>query len=281
APATISITVNGTNDAPVADGQSVTTDEDEDVTFTLTGSDVESSALTFGIVTDPAEGTLSGFNSTTGEVTYTPNANFNGADSFTFVVNDGTDNSTAAIVSITVNPVAEQDEDDDEDGDRHRSSGGGGGGDRVVIINSNSQQQNGGSSSSSCATGTLPNSHFQENPLDRIVVCNPSFLDQFGIGISQTGIDQQVSITGTLSNRQQIAQDYAFIVQITGKDGGAVVFIGWQNGNIESGNTADISLSWTPEEAGDYMVRIFVWDKLQPPAQPLSTVTTMNIEVTG
>ncbi|HEX7033946.1 MAG TPA: Ig-like domain-containing protein, partial [Nitrososphaera sp.] len=267
APATISITVNGTNDAPVADGQSVTTDEDEDVTFTLTGSDVESSALTFSIVTDPAEGTLSGFNSTTGEVTYTPDANFNGADSFTFVVNDGTDNSTAATVSITVNPVAEQDD------DRHRSSGGGGGGNRVVIINNNNQQQSDGSS-----VATFPESYFTDNPLYRIGVSNSSLLDAFGVSIDVATVGQHVSVTGTLSNHQQVAQDYAFIVQITDEDG-AVVFIGWQNGNIESGNTADVSLLWTPEAAGDYIVRIFVWDRLQPPAQPLSEVTAMNIEV--
>ena len=50
----------------------------------------------------PAHGTLSG---TAPNLTYTPAANYNGADSFTFKVNDGTVDSAAATVSITVTAV--------------------------------------------------------------------------------------------------------------------------------------------------------------------------------
>ena len=46
--------------------------------------------MTFSIATNPTHGTLSGFNPATGEVTYTPAANYAGPDSFTFTVNDGT-----------------------------------------------------------------------------------------------------------------------------------------------------------------------------------------------
>ena len=38
-------------------------------------------------------------------MTYTPAANYNGSDSFTFTVNDGTVDSNVATVSITVNAV--------------------------------------------------------------------------------------------------------------------------------------------------------------------------------
>ena len=44
-------------------------------------------------------------NATTAEVTYTPNPDFNGSDSFTFTVNDGALDSAAATVSITINAV--------------------------------------------------------------------------------------------------------------------------------------------------------------------------------
>jgi VCBS repeat-containing protein len=56
-------------------------------------------------VAGPSHGTLSGFNSTTGAFTYTPNANYNGTDSFTFKANDGTLDSNVAAVSMTVTPV--------------------------------------------------------------------------------------------------------------------------------------------------------------------------------
>jgi VCBS repeat-containing protein len=100
--ATVSITINAVNDAPVANAQSVTTDEDTAKTITLTGSDVEGSVLTYLIVTNPTKGTLSG---TAPALTYTPTADQNGSDSFTFKVNDGSSDSVAATVSITINPI--------------------------------------------------------------------------------------------------------------------------------------------------------------------------------
>ncbi|MGB8170291.1 MAG: Ig-like domain-containing protein, partial [Chthoniobacteraceae bacterium] len=53
-------TIIPANTAPVADAQSVSTNEDAAKTITLTGSDPESDALTFTIVAAPQHGTLSG-----------------------------------------------------------------------------------------------------------------------------------------------------------------------------------------------------------------------------
>ena len=100
--ATVSITVTPVNDAPVADGQSVSTPEDTPVAIVLTGSDIDGDALTFLVAANPTNGVLSG---TAPNLTYTPNANFNGSDSFTFRANDGAANSAAATVLITVTPV--------------------------------------------------------------------------------------------------------------------------------------------------------------------------------
>ncbi|MBI1769102.1 MAG: tandem-95 repeat protein [Bacteroidetes bacterium] len=100
--AMISITVTPVNDAPVANSQSVTTPEDTQMAINLTGSDVDGNALTYIVVASPAHGALSG---TTPNLTYTPALNYNGSDSFTFKVNDGTVDSNSATVSITVTPV--------------------------------------------------------------------------------------------------------------------------------------------------------------------------------
>src|SRR5205085_12092377 len=70
-------------------------------------SDVDSDPLTFIVVTQPQHGSLSG---AAPNVTYTPAPNYNGPDSFTFGVNDGQANSSAATVSITVTPVNDRSE---------------------------------------------------------------------------------------------------------------------------------------------------------------------------
>jgi len=98
----LSIDVGGSggNAAPVAQGQSVTTDEDTARAITLVATDGDGDALTYAVVSGPANGSLSG---TAPSLTYTPNAGYSGADSFTFKANDGTDDSNVATVSITVN----------------------------------------------------------------------------------------------------------------------------------------------------------------------------------
>jgi VCBS repeat-containing protein len=101
-PATVSITVAPANDLPVADVQSVTVPEDTTKAITLTGSDTDGDALIFTVVDVPTKGTLTG---TAPNLTYTPGTNYQGADSFTFRVNDGTTNSAKATVSISVTPV--------------------------------------------------------------------------------------------------------------------------------------------------------------------------------
>ncbi|HXU34381.1 MAG TPA: Ig-like domain-containing protein [Thermoanaerobaculia bacterium] len=102
APATVSISVASVNDPPVANAGSLSTNEDTAGSIVLPGSDVEGSALSFAIATSPAHGTLSG---TAPNLVYTPAANYFGADSFTFTVNDGEATSAPATVSISVASV--------------------------------------------------------------------------------------------------------------------------------------------------------------------------------
>jgi hypothetical protein len=101
-PARITLNIMAVNDAPVAAADAVELDEDTSLAITLSGMDVDGDALEYSIASSPSNGSLSG---TPPNVIYTPDADFNGADSFKFVANDGTVDSLAAEVSITVRPV--------------------------------------------------------------------------------------------------------------------------------------------------------------------------------
>jgi hypothetical protein len=107
------------NNTPVADSKNVATSENTPVGVTLSGSDTETSAanLVFLVVIQPDHGTLSG---TPPNLTYTPNPDYNGSDSFTYTVTDrgAPDNcgtpgpacaeaktSAPATVSITISPI--------------------------------------------------------------------------------------------------------------------------------------------------------------------------------
>ena len=102
APATVSLTVPP--GMPTANAQSVNAGFGTTTPIALTGSDPDIPALTltFNAPSTPAHGSLSGFNSSSGSVTYTPANGYHGPDSFTFTVTNGTNTSTSATVSLTV-----------------------------------------------------------------------------------------------------------------------------------------------------------------------------------
>ena len=102
-PAQVSIEVTPVNDSPVATAREVDVSEDGSVAIELSGTDPDGSVTGYRVVDQPQQGTLTG---TAPALTYTPAADFNGTDSFTFVATDnrGAD-SDPAQVSIEVTPV--------------------------------------------------------------------------------------------------------------------------------------------------------------------------------
>ncbi len=96
------IVATGINQAPVADPQSVSTPEDTPLDILLTGSDPDNEPITYTLVTTPTHGVLSGI---APSLTYTPSPDYNGPDSFTFVVDDGLETSPPAAISIEVTAV--------------------------------------------------------------------------------------------------------------------------------------------------------------------------------
>ncbi|SFV71356.1 Chitinase [hydrothermal vent metagenome] len=98
----VNINVVNINDVPIANGQSIATEEDTSVDINLTGSDNEGSPLSYIIESNTTHGTLSG---TAPNLTYTPNENYFGIDIFTFRVNDGSIDSTIATVEINITSV--------------------------------------------------------------------------------------------------------------------------------------------------------------------------------
>ncbi|BCD99999.1 Ig-like domain-containing protein [Marinicellulosiphila megalodicopiae] len=105
--ATVSLTISPINDVPVAvvDSFNITEDHlgytldlisnDNDVESTLSNDDIT-------IISEPTQGDLSYFNS---DYIYVPDVNYNGVDSFTYLVNDGTANSNTVSVSLNITSV--------------------------------------------------------------------------------------------------------------------------------------------------------------------------------
>jgi VCBS repeat-containing protein len=108
APATVAIEVTAVNDAPRATADSYATDEDTTLNVDVPGvlgndSDPEGSELRARDGSGPAHGALT--IEADGRVTYTPEQDFYGTDSFTYKTWDGAAESETATVTIEVRPV--------------------------------------------------------------------------------------------------------------------------------------------------------------------------------
>ncbi|MDB5586598.1 MAG: hypothetical protein JWP26_1568 [Devosia sp.] len=101
------VNVTPVNDAPIALADSYTVAEDQVLTANAGGvlaNDTDpDSILSAILVSGPAHGTLA--LNPDGTFTYTPSANYNGPDSFTYKANDGVISTAVTTVNLTVTPV--------------------------------------------------------------------------------------------------------------------------------------------------------------------------------
>jgi len=89
------------NTAPIVQDGSLTTSEDTTTTGQLRATDVDANTtLTYTVTSNPVNGEV--ILNSDGSYSYTPNADYNGSDSFKFKANDGTADSNEATVTITV-----------------------------------------------------------------------------------------------------------------------------------------------------------------------------------
>jgi VCBS repeat-containing protein len=107
ATATVAVTVTAVNDSPVANPESVETDEDAAITITaadLLGNDtdVDGDSLSIFEVGNAVNGTVE---LNAGDPIFTPTADFNGAASFDYTVLDGNGGTSTTTVAVTVNAV--------------------------------------------------------------------------------------------------------------------------------------------------------------------------------
>ncbi len=104
--ATVALTIQPVNDTPLANADQATLDEDSSLTLAVLAndSDIDGSLQGVVIVAQPESGSV--VVGSDGQVTYTPAANFNGVDSFSYqaVDNEGAV-SVAAMVNLTVRAV--------------------------------------------------------------------------------------------------------------------------------------------------------------------------------
>jgi hypothetical protein len=106
----------------------------------------------------------------------------------------------------------------------------------------------------------LPAFALTEN--QRASIDKPRLENAFGTPIiDNVNVNQQIQISADITNHQEKSQTFVYLVQI--KDElGFVVSLGWISGQLTPDQKLNPSLSWTPNESGEFNAEIFVWEGL-------------------
>ncbi len=104
APLTTDTNMNNlTNQAPMALDQKEATDKNNQLNITLNGKDDDNDPIQFAVVSNPKDATLDNFDTTKGTLTFVPETDYLGNDSFAFkVIDDKGAESNVATVSVEV-----------------------------------------------------------------------------------------------------------------------------------------------------------------------------------
>ncbi|HEV2193100.1 MAG TPA: hypothetical protein VGR54_05725 [Nitrosopumilaceae archaeon] len=114
-------------------------------------------------------------------------------------------------------------------------------------------------------------------PLERAPASNPRIVDSFGNALTSVKVNQQIQVTADLTNGQDRAQPFAYLVQIQDANG-VTVSLSWITGTLTGGQSLNPAQSWTPTASGTYTAQIFVWQSIDNPnalSPPLSTTITV------
>ena len=95
--------VDALNKSPIAYDQSLSVHANDKIDIALVGEDADKDPIQFAIVSNPADATLDNFDITKGTLTYIPQTDYVGNDSFTFkAIDDKGAESDTATVNVDV-----------------------------------------------------------------------------------------------------------------------------------------------------------------------------------
>jgi hypothetical protein len=120
---------------------------------------------------------------------------------------------------------------------------------------------------------------FALTDLERASIENPKLVNAFGEPVgNNVNVDQQIQISADITNNQEKSQKFNYLVQV--KDSNDfVVKVTWFSGELNPHQKWNTSVFWVPQEAGEYIAEIFVWEGFPVNHNALSEYTELQISV--
>ncbi len=98
---------------------------------------------------------------------------------------------------------------------------------------------------------------------ERIELRNPRLVNAFGESVSQNiNTHQQVQVQTDVTNKQNVPQNFAYIVQILNEDK-VTLKLTWFAATLNPHQTLSPAISWVTDNPGTYTAEIYVWDSIK------------------
>jgi len=232
---TVSIIVTAENDTPTATSQSFSLNENGSLDILLTGNDVDGNLLTFSVVDEPTNGQLV---RTVPNVSYIPNENYVGSDSFTFKANDGLLDSDIATISLTINQVDDVSSTDSE----------------IVVCGTGTYLVDGACKPRPDQTDTT-SSMTLTSSTPKLVNTNNEYVSSPQVG-NTLFINTEIENLG--SNTEDFVASYRYLASSVGDWSEWT----WVSSSINAGKTSDVAIPWNPTVSDNYEFDIQIWDNI-------------------
>lgn len=99
--------------------------------------------------------------------------------------------------------------------------------------------------------------------IDPIVEILPSFQSLSGDEITEQGIGKPVLLNLSLTNRYDTEESVVAITEVRDAEG-ITWYLAWQGTTLDENGNSTMSVSWLPTEAGEYEIRSFAVDSVEP-----------------
>jgi hypothetical protein len=116
--------------------------------------------------------------------------------------------------------------------------------------------------------------------VDTLDVSKPLLIDKNGNEANRHKISDALIIRSIVSNKIDQKINFTAIIQIKDNNGFTSVLTSLKGMTISPHERAEPSLSWMPENAGEFSIEIFLWTELNDPT-PLAPVQTASIVLVG
>ena len=257
------ITIGAVNDAPViTEGATaaLSTDEDTAGTVTLNATDADSAILNWSVSSPASNGsatvTGSGLSKT---VSYTPNANFNGTDSFVVTVSDGSASDTITV-NVSVAPIADApvitegetsaQSTDEDTAKTFALNATDVDGSTITWIIGSAATNGTASVSGNGASNTVnytPNTNFNGTDSFVVQVSDGALTDTITVTMTVNAVNDMPVITSTAITTATEGQVYSYVPAATDVDGDTLTWsLGASAPATMSVNPTTGELSWTP-----------------------------------